>query len=204
MASRLYKQFLFSLNPMLSYLEGNFAVGNSGAVSAVKGGGISNVVRLAAGQYQIVLEDPYNRFLGMNAWIASPSAGSALTATASGTVYIINALGTATTAQWVAVGLAVGVTPAVGVAFKASATATIGGSATVKVAGVSGMQSIEMVGDPNLTLNPAPGSSPYLVMQCMSATSSSVTTNVAADPASGSKLGFQIMLRNSSLKGKGE
>lgn len=201
MASRLFKQFLFSLNPMLTYIEGSVVIGATGAVGTIKGGGISNIVRLSAGTYQIILEDQYNKVLGFQGSLQAPVTGSALTSTVSGTVYVINALGTATAAQWQAVGLSAYVTPAVGVAFKASASASIGGSASVKALGVCAINQIQLVGDPSLTVI---NQSPYMVVQCLGPTASGDTTQVATDPADGSKLFFALMLRNSNLAGKGE
>ncbi len=48
----------------LVILEGSFAVGATGAVSAVKGNGVSGVVRNSAGNYTITLLDAYNKFFG--------------------------------------------------------------------------------------------------------------------------------------------
>lgn len=207
MASRLFKQFLFSLNPMLTYIEGSFSIGATGAVSAVKGGGISNVVRLSAGCYQVKLEDSYNRLLMTDYSFVSPVTGSDINISGSsvmtiGQVYRITAVGTSTTANWVAVGLPVGVVPAVGVAFAASVTGSGTGTGTVKAIGVSGCAQVEVMGDANLSIGQP--TNPYIILQCLSATSSSVTTMIAADPASGSIMKMHFFFRNSSLKGKGE
>lgn len=67
-------------------------------------------------------------------------------------------------ADWQGVGVPKGVTPAVGVSFIATATGyTTGGSSTglVKAVGVSGISSIEVIGDTNLSFGPIPmGGSP--------------------------------------------
>jgi len=225
MASRLFKQFLFSLNPMLTYIEGSFVVGATGAVGSVKGGGISNVVRLTTGVYQIVLEDQYNRLLGFGYDFGTTVTGSALTSVTSGTVYVINALGTATAAQWQAVGLSANVTAAVGVVFKATASQAIGGSASVKVQAPSTISEVEVLGDPNTTII---NQTPYIVVQTLGPVISSVATSVFTydvgtpanstvatsvvntttmtpiDPAQNSTFRFALMLRNSNLAGKGE
>lgn len=66
--------------------------------------------------------------------------------------------------NWQNVGVPAGVTPAVGVSFIATATgdSTGGGSSgLVKIPGVSGISSIEVIGDPNLSMGPIPfGGSP--------------------------------------------
>ena len=198
MANRYMKQFLFSFNPMLTYIEGNAVIGGSGAVGTTKGSGISSVVRLSQGRYQINLEDPYARYLGGYAGCVAPTTGSNVAAAslAAGTVYVITAVGTT---NWQTAGLAAGITPAVGMAFKATAAST--GTGTAKAVGTSGIAMVEVVGDANLTVA-AP--TPYLIIQTMGPTAAGDTTLIPQDPASGSVLGFALMLRNSSLKGKGE
>lgn len=77
MASRLYTQFRYSLEKYVVDLWGHADIGASGAVSAVAGGGISNVVKEAtAGQYTIVLEDKYNRLLDVDVKIMDDAVTS--------------------------------------------------------------------------------------------------------------------------------
>jgi hypothetical protein len=196
MANRFFNQFLFSFNKMLTYVEGNFVVGATGAVGTLKGSGIKSVVRLYTGTYQINLEDSYPRYLaGMTGFIApvtgaSVSMGSLVT----NTTYIITALGNSTTAQWVAAGVQTGVTPAVGVSFVAIAAGA--GTGTVKAAGNSGIAAVEVVGNPNLMITN--NTHPCLVMQCLD------YAGAVADPVVGSVFAFSMFLRNSSVVGKGE
>ena len=67
MANRLYKQFCVSPDSGLVFLHGYVTIGATGAVSAFKGLGISNVVRTAAGVYTVTMEDVFPAFLGANA-----------------------------------------------------------------------------------------------------------------------------------------
>lgn len=93
----------------------------------------------------------YNVFLNEFACFISPLTGSDLTSVTNHVTYVITALGTATLAQWQAVGYPAGFTPAVGQSFVATATGTIGGSATVKVTSASGVTSVEVEGSPLLS-----------------------------------------------------
>lgn len=68
-----------------------------------------------------------------------------------GQAYIITTVGNSTLAQWQAVGLPVGVTPAVGVSFIATAVGAGANTSTSRVSLplISGVAAIEVVGDPN-------------------------------------------------------
>lgn len=114
--------------------------------------------------------------------------------------------------NWAAVGLMPGVVPSVGAAFVATATGnSVGGGSTglVKVPGVSGIGSVEVVGDPNQSLNPIPsGGSPnvggWIVVQFLAPTSSSVTTALQTAPAPGSVVGMSFMVEAVSILIAGE
>ena len=109
----------------------------------------------APGTIQVQLQDNYSRYLGGFWGFVSPVSGTPLTSVAAHTAYTIVSLGTATLAQWQAVGLPVGITPAVGATFVATASQSIGGSAAVEVVKTtgSGIDTIEVMGDPNVTLS---------------------------------------------------
>lgn len=158
----------------------------------------------AAGTIVIQLQDNYNRSLcGFDARV-SPVSGTPLTATVANTAYIIVSLGTATAAQWQAKGLPAGITPAVGVAFIASATGTIGGSAAVEIAAAlgSGICSIETLGDPNLSIAPDPsvnqGFAAQMILQCRD------YAGAIAAPADGSVISLSFYLSDSSVQVAGE
>lgn len=155
-----------------------------------------------AGVAMIQLQGNFNKYLGGVSGFVSPVTGSALTSTTNHNAYVIISLGTATLAQWQAVGVTPGLTPAVGMAFIATATGTIGGSATVKAAGVSGITSIEVIGDTNQSLansNSAANGGAILIIQFLAATNSSTTTLIPTAPADGSVVGMTIKLDASSV-----
>jgi hypothetical protein len=202
MASRRFYQFMNSLNPALTLIQGSFSVGSSGAVSAVNGSGIYGVTRLAAGIYEVRLQDNYFRYLGHNCQLRSSSTGTtAIGSISPGTVYQIAALGAATTAQWVTAGVPVGVTPAVGLPFLCAATSAGSGS-TCATAVSSGVENIEVMGNPQTSITST--SYPYLVIRCLGPTATADTAMIPVDPASGSKLDLEFLFRNSSILGYGE
>lgn len=153
MANRRTNQFHHSLQPMLKSIFGQFTVGASSAVSAVSGNGVYNVVKLAAGLWQIILQDNYYTFLNANLRILTPSQGSSVAGGSFvvGTLYQIVTLGTTTTAQWVTAGVPVGIVPAVGVPFVAAAVGA--GTGTVKPIYDSGIDSLEIAQSAQLSLN---------------------------------------------------
>lgn len=160
-----------------------------------------------AGIIMIQLEDTYQRPLAVHVGALSP-IGTPSTATVSGALELITSLGTATLAQWLAVGLPVGVTPAVGVAFVPTSTATIGGSASVAPASKSGISVYEGYGDARLqnAVNPAaPGTQGmYVFLQCLAATDSATTTLIETAPANGTVIAVDFYLSNSSVQVDGQ
>ncbi len=95
-----------------------------------------------------IRNNAFNSFVGVRGTVTAAPTAPTTTATTANSAFVITALGTATVAQWRAVGLPAGMTPAVGQSFVATASATIGGSATVGVPGVSNVAAISLVGDP--------------------------------------------------------
>ncbi len=101
---------------------------------------------------------------------------------------------------WTGVGVKPGVVPAVGVPFIAtsSGVSTGGGSSgTVIAAGISGISSIEVIGNTNLAIAPiATGYSAnvggWVLVQFLAPTSSSVTTLVPTAPAHNSVVGLSF------------
>ncbi len=114
--------------------------------------------------------------------------------------------------NWNNVGLPKGVLPAVGASFIATAVgdATLGtSSGLVKLPGVSGINSIELVGDPNQSIYPIPqgGSGhvgSWVLVQFLAPTSSSVTTQLATAPADLSVVRLSFYLEQSSVLIAGE
>lgn len=153
------------------------------------------------GIIMIELQDNYNRLLGGFASAVSPLDGSTQTSTTAGDICVIVSLGTATLAQWQAAGLPVGVTPAVGVAFVATATGAIGGSAAVQGVGVSGAVGLETCGNTNLSLSrensPVNGGG-IIYLQALDASGAKVA------PADGTVIAVSLYLSNSSVTVQGQ
>lgn len=151
----------------------------------------------AAGIILVQFADNYNRYLGGFSGQVS-ALTSTQTTTTTHTAYVITSLGTATVAQWVAAGLPIGVTPAVGAAFVATATATIGGSATVAPTASTGsnIDHIEVLGDINATCAPSPqsvnGIGGWAVLQCFKA-------QAVSAPANGTAIGLTFYFDDSTV-----
>jgi len=158
----------------------------------------------SAGTIIVQLQDNFNRsFSGFNS-IVSPVSGTPLTSTTANVPVTIVSLGTATLAQWQAVGLPKGITPAIGVSFVPTASGTIGGSAAVEIAASAGssVMTIETLGDPNTTLSPNvsanQGFGGQIILQCRN------NSGALANPADGSVISLVMYLSNSSVQVAGE
>lgn len=107
----------------------------------------------------IQLMQNFNYYISSLAGFVSPASGSDVkidnSAMTAGQPYIITTLGNATLAKWQAIGVPPGVTPAVGVSFVALTNGGAGNTLTsrVQVPSVSGISSIEVVGNPNVSTN---------------------------------------------------
>lgn len=190
MANRRFYQFLYSKVPMLTMIQGNVVIGASGAVSSSSGVGVTSVTKLATGIYRIKLQDNYNHFVGADFTLESPVTGGSVSdgSFVADTLYQITAVGTT---DWASVGLPSDLTATVGQVFVASATGGAG-SGTAKAVGLTGVADIEVAGVlPDTMLAPSTAGS-YITIQCVDAAGALVS------PASGSSIGFQIFLRNSS------
>lgn len=105
-------------------------------------------------------------------------------------------------AQWQAAGLPRGLVPTVGQSFIAIASAQIGGSAQVVTPSVSGIVSVEVVGNPNVSNNNssiAANGGGYLLVQFLGATDASTTTLIPTAPAANSVIGMSLFLDASSV-----
>lgn len=162
----------------------------------------------AAGFIQVQFNNSFNYFVTDFAGFVSPNSGSDVkidnSALTAGQVYTITTLGNATAAKWLAIGVPAGVTPAVGVSFVALTNGGAGNTLTsrVQVPSVSGVSSVEVVGNPNVmksNSNLAANGGAYVFLQCLSATSASVTTMVATAPADGSVVSLSFYYDASSV-----
>lgn len=160
----------------------------------------------ASGFALIQFKQNFNYYLGGFSGFVSPIVNTTTSTTSGLTVgqaYVITTLGTTTLAEWQTIGLPQGLTPTVGQSFIAIATGT-GGSHTGKVGtpGVSGVSSVEVVGDPNQEINNssiAANGGAYVLVQFLGASSSSVTTQIPVAPASGSVVGMSFLFDGSSV-----
>jgi hypothetical protein len=162
-----------TINGRLFALTGAVTLSNTNALSLPAGS-----VATGGGVIVVQLADNYNRSLcGFNA-IVAPVSGTSLkidnTALTAGVSYIITSLGDALAAQWLALGVPQGTTPAVGVSFIAASNGGSANTSTSRVmataAAGSGICRIETVGDPNLSIAPDPtknqGFGAQFILQC--------------------------------------
>ncbi len=187
------------------------AVGNSNPSSP--GIAVTNP-NPASGTIIIQLQDSFNRLYGVEYSAVSP-LGTPLAITASGAnetigvAYVITTLGDATAADWLALGVPAGITPAVGVAFIALATGA-GTGTTARVAPTaaagSNIFSMEVVGNSNLSLSPnglaAQGYGAQIILQSRNDNSTDVPR--LATIADGTSISIQLLLSNSSVLINGE
>lgn len=122
--------------------------------------------------------------------LSSPLSGSSVSISSGltvGALYTITALGSSTAANFQALGLPVGIAPAVGVTFIATSSAAGTGTGTVQLSAAtgSGVDHLEMIGDANLTSAPTDNSGSLLYFVNLGATNSTTTTFVAKAPADG-------------------
>lgn len=203
-------------------LDCNFVVdsanGNGLGIRSLKGPYVQNVFMHTsatpaagnpnpeAGVIVVQLQDNYSRIYTGGNSIVSPVSGSALQIDASaltqGAPYIITTLGNATAAQWAALGLPIGVTPAVGASFIAASVGAGPGTSTSRVmapaAAGSAVMSIETIGDSNQAISPN-----RLVQSAFGAQLILACRNVSgaiAAPVDGSVISLSFLLSNSSIK----
>lgn len=163
--------------------------------------GVTNPNPLA-GYALVTFKNNFNYYLGGFSGFIAPVSSPTTTSLTTGHAYVITVLGTTTTAQWQAVGVPVGFTPAVGLAFIATATASITGTGMVGLAGIPTIVSVGVVGDPNATINNSQisqNSGAKILIQFAAATNSSTTTLVAAAPADNSVVGMVFNFDGSSV-----
>jgi len=169
----------------------------------------------AAGFAVVRFKNTFNYYLGGFSGQIVPLTSTSTTSLTKGNVYVITSLGTTTLAQWQTAGLALGLlpgangntqpnvsSPAVGQAFVAAATASLGGTGTVGIPGVPSTVAVNVVGDPNQTQgnsNIASYAGAQVILQFSAATNSSTTTLVAAAPANGTVVAAQFNFDGSGV-----
>lgn len=135
----------------------------------------------ANGMILVKLTDKFISLLKFGSSIASPNSGTPINISsglAVGTLYVITAVGTSTAANWQALGLPVGITPAIGAMFVAtSASAGTGtGAVQIPLAAGAGVSHLELVGDASKTMNPSAGNG-YLYVRTMGQGGGTLTMN---------------------------
>lgn len=230
MANRRYNQFYYTLHKMPVRLDCNFVVdstnGNGLGIRSLKGAGIEDVFmhtsatpgagnsgainpNPSAGIIKVVLEDNYQYYIGGYAGFVSPVSASNLAVNGSaltvGAAYVIVSLGNTSAAKWITLGVPIGTTPAVGLAFIAAVVGDAGaGSGLVRApkAGYSGIDHIEVFGDPNLSIQSSIGAQtgaspgPYIIMSCLFEGALTAPSNEAV-------IGMSFEFQNSAIINQG-
>ncbi len=144
---------------------------DSGIKDLVGGAGIKNIYMPSSGDTPyfnqagiliVQMEDNYSRFISVNAQAQPKNDGSTIAVNDednwnSGELYVIKTLGDLTAEQWHTLGVPAGITPAVGVSFLARSDVFVGATTsevTDIYAQTSKIAYLEILGDPNLSVNP--------------------------------------------------
>lgn len=114
----------------------------------------------ANGYALVQFYNPFNYYLNGYSQLIGPSTGSVKidnSALTAGAAYVISTLGDSTLAQWQAVGLPAGITPAVGVSFIATAVGAGANTSTSRVSTPlsSGILDVQCFGNPSLSSYPS-------------------------------------------------
>jgi hypothetical protein len=150
----------------------------------------------ASGIIAIQLKDNYAAMINMQASLDAPVTGSELsvraadTALTIGVPYEITTLGSASAANWLALGVPAGVTPAVGVVFIAIATGA-GTSTTSKVkaigsASIMAIESMGMSSPESLGPQGSSNQGAWIYLKCLAPSVSSSSSSTSAGTPAGS------------------
>jgi len=213
------KLYQYEAYPVL--LSCNFVVdstnGNGLGIRNLKGSGVANVFMHTSatpgvGNYGVInpnpeagvivvqLQNQFSRLLAAFGGQVSPISGTPLTSVVAGNPYVIASLGTATAAQFQAIGFPKGMLPSVGAAFIASSSTSVPGGASVEAPSSSGISSIELIGDPNQTLqnsNVYQNGGAQIIFQCL-------LSSTLTQPNNNSVITLNLYLSNSSVQVNGQ
>lgn len=138
-----------------------------------------------AGYVYVQFKNGYTGYENGNAGFVSPLSGSNVNVSAGLTLhnpYVIVSVGTTTQSQWEALGLPVGTPAAVGVAFFATTASTGTGTGVVQAPSASGIDHVEIIGDPQASAGSATLAG-YVLLQLM-------FEGLATAPAAGTVVGL--------------
>ena len=209
---------IFSMNVAPVLITCNFVVdsanGNGLGIRSLKAPTVANVFMHTSaspavgnpnpesGIIVVQFQDNYRAYLGGFSGFVSPItsiSGSVI----AGNAYVLTSPGSASAAQLIAAGIpsgvvagaaasAAGLSSLIGVSFISAASGTLAGSATAGSPSSSGIDHIEVVGDPNLIFQSTPQGQGQLILQCL--LNSSLTA-----PADGTVIGLSFIMNNSSV-----
>ena len=228
MSNRRYIQFYETPHKKPVQIDCQFVVDSTNAlgIKSLKGAGIENVFmhttatpgfgngsflnpNPAAGNIIVQFADNYQYLISMYDQMTPPLSGSDLAVNASaltvGVAYVITVLGTTTAADWVALGVPAGITPAVGVAFIAAVVGTGSGSGKVQIpkSGYSAIGHIELIGNPQTTITTGLGAplgqlpGPYIVLQALNG------SDALTAPADGTGISMVFLFQDSFIQNNG-
>lgn len=148
----------------------------------------------AVGYIVVQFVPGFKGYVSGTSGFVAPLSGSSVNVTSGLTqfgVYVITSVGTTTPSQWQTLGLPTNQVPTAGQAFVAATASAGSGTGTVQAIAAtgSGIQRIEVVGDPNQTVAASTGTG-YMVLVCLAPTNSSTTTVQPTAPANGSVAGL--------------
>ena len=155
-----------------------------------------------AGLIVVQFKNNFNYYLGGFSGNLVALTSTSTTSLTAGHVYVITSLGNTTLAQWQTAGLPQGLTPTVGQAFIAAATASISGTGTVGLPGVPTVTQLQVVGDANKTIansSVVSNGGAQIIIQCLGATNSSTTTLAQTTPADGTVIAMTFKFDASSV-----
>jgi hypothetical protein len=186
MAINTYSEKFLSLIREPVLIECNWAVGSTGAVGTLQGGGVSSVERLGVGVYRINLDRAFNRLLDVVANVQAGITGGAVNdgSLIATTLYQIITVGTS---NFTASGAKVN---QVGEAFVATGVGGAG-SGTVKAVAQSQAVSLQLCSDIQAACS-------HVVIQAVD------DAGAAVEVEAGSKIRVMILARKSSIPGQGE
>lgn len=159
----------------------------------------------AVGYALIRFKNNFNVYLGGFSGQVIPTTSNTTASVTSGNVYVITVLGTTTLANWQAIGLPQGITPAVGVAFVATASVGITGTGKVGLPGVPLSTTVTVIGNPNLSSNNSnvfSNGGAQIIVQFSAPTVSTgayVQPIIPVAPTDGSVVGMQFCFDGSSV-----